>query len=157
MAISLKTRKIVLTRHSSSLTQLLTKHAELGSNVNLPDREACNAALKQVQNAIVEIKTLQAIFEGTLYGFTDKVDKISEPLTKEEEDKMSEYIANAEGLIASTSDLLLKLEMTRASLASHSRTSPTHWISSFTRNSCSQDRTAEDTNTGVQRQKLAMG
>ncbi|KAK6764728.1 hypothetical protein RB195_024890 [Necator americanus] len=39
---------------------------------------------------------------------------------------MSEYIANAEGLIASTSDLLLKLEMTRASLASHNPTSPTH-------------------------------
>ncbi|KAK6763823.1 hypothetical protein RB195_024231 [Necator americanus] len=126
MAPPLKTRKRVLARHSNSLTQLSTKHAELGSDVNLQDRESCNAALKQVQNAIGEIKTLQATFEGALYAFTDTVDKISEPLTKEEEDKVSEYITNAEELIASSSVLLLKLEMTRASLASHSPTSPIH-------------------------------
>ncbi|KAK6740939.1 hypothetical protein RB195_009034 [Necator americanus] len=126
MATSLKTRKRVLTRHSNSLTQLLAKHAELGCDVNLQDREACNAALKQVQNAIVEIKTLQTTYEGALYAFTDTVGKISEPLTKEEDDKVSEYITNAEELIASTTDMLLKLEMTKASLASHNLTFPTY-------------------------------
>ncbi|KAK6762038.1 hypothetical protein RB195_022942 [Necator americanus] len=54
------------------------------------------------------------------------MDKVSEPLTKEEEDKVSEYINNAEELIASTTDLLLELEMARASQAPHSPTSPTH-------------------------------
>ncbi|KAK6757815.1 hypothetical protein RB195_015562 [Necator americanus] len=157
MATSLKTSKKVLTRHSNSLTQLLTKHAALESNVNLQDREACNAALKQVQNATVDIKPLQATFEEALYAFTDAVDKISEPLTKEEEDKMSEYIISAEELIASTTDLLRKLEITRGSLTSHNPTSPTRIGSSFTRSTCRQDRTAKDTNTGVQRQKLAMG
>ncbi|KAK6730888.1 hypothetical protein RB195_007389 [Necator americanus] len=126
MATSLKTRKRVLTRHFNSLTQLLAKHAELGSDVNLQDREACNAALKQVQNAIVEIKTLQTTSGGALYAFTDTVDRISEPLTKEEDDEVSECITNAEELIASTTDMLLKLEMTKASLASHNLTFPTY-------------------------------
>ncbi|KAK6730886.1 hypothetical protein RB195_007389 [Necator americanus] len=113
-------------RHFNSLTQLLAKHAELGSDVNLQDREACNAALKQVQNAIVEIKTLQTTSGGALYAFTDTVDRISEPLTKEEDDEVSECITNAEELIASTTDMLLKLEMTKASLASHNLTFPTY-------------------------------
>ncbi|KAK6755699.1 hypothetical protein RB195_014218 [Necator americanus] len=77
----------------------------------------------------MEIKTFQATFEGALYAFTDTVDKISEPLTKEKQDKVSEYITNAEKLIASTTDLPLKLKMTRASLASHSPTSPIHIVS----------------------------
>ncbi|KAK6751723.1 hypothetical protein RB195_003252 [Necator americanus] len=54
------------------------------------------------------------------------MDKISEPLTKEEDDKVSEYVTNAEELIASTTDMLLKLEMTKASLASHNLTFSTY-------------------------------
>ncbi|KAK6760642.1 hypothetical protein RB195_021920 [Necator americanus] len=124
MATSLKTRKRVPNRHSNSLTQLLTKHEELGNNVNLQDREACSAALKHVQNAIVENKTLQTTFEGVLHAFTDKVDKMPEPFTNDEEDKVSEYTTNVEEHIASTTNLLLEEEIARATLASHSLTSP---------------------------------
>ncbi|KAK6762322.1 hypothetical protein RB195_023149 [Necator americanus] len=98
------------------------------------------------------------VYLGALYAFTDTVDKISEPLTKEEDDKVSEYITNAEELIASTTNMLLKLEMTKASLASHNLTFSTYTGSHPPPEvPAAKIELPRTTNTRVQRQKLAMG
>ncbi|KAK6027246.1 Tas retrotransposon peptidase A16, partial [Ostertagia ostertagi] len=119
MAASLKARKGVLTRHSNTLSQSLSKHSTLGNAVNLEDSEACRVALAGIRVAEVEIRTLLSTFEKALFEFTEAVDGLVEPPTKEEEEKISEYISNAESMIVEVTNLLVKFEINKNQILSH--------------------------------------
>ncbi|KAK6030329.1 hypothetical protein OSTOST_03544, partial [Ostertagia ostertagi] len=108
MATSLKARKGVLTRHSNNLSRSLDRYSTLGDEANLEDRETCRAVLAEIQIAEVEIKALQGTFENALFAFTDAIDNLKDPLTEDEEGKVSEYIDNAQDLIDKSASLLLE-------------------------------------------------
>ncbi|KAK6754263.1 hypothetical protein RB195_013328 [Necator americanus] len=122
MATSLKTRKGVLSRHSNSLSQALARHATLGEGVGLEDQGAYRTILNEIQKAEMEIKSLQDIFDRALFAFTKTVDNLKEPLTEEEEAKVSEYISGAHELISQSTSLLIKLEINKEQLTFNTRT-----------------------------------
>ncbi|RCN38545.1 hypothetical protein ANCCAN_15531 [Ancylostoma caninum] len=75
--------------------------------------------LNEIQKAVMEIKSLRDTFERALFAFTEAVDNLKEPLSEEEEAKVSEYIMGAQELISQTASLLVKLEINKEQLASH--------------------------------------
>ncbi|KAK6765378.1 hypothetical protein RB195_025339 [Necator americanus] len=124
MATSLKTWKRVLARHTNTLLQLLTQYTPLGDETMLSDESLGSDALTQIKKAEIQIKPTQVALEKALYAFTEAVDNLENPLTDEEDKKVSEYMDKAQETISETESLLTRMEISKQLISAHGHTNP---------------------------------